>query len=185
AEPASSARQMSPRTLDSAMRKVAFALSAEAHGLLGQLLVPGATAQRAAYLDALLLRVVPFAVAAYQLRRIEIAVAVVDDRGRRSVLEFEISHVVARRRALGHELARHRAHAAHHAAPEQPHDIALVRALAVHHASCQAQLLRHSGPQHPVRGHPGEDAAELPDLPGHDDVTHGADGRIEALRMAA
>src|SRR5262249_12722592 len=62
---------------------------AEAHALLGVVGVDLATPQRGAYCDTLGVRIHAVADAPGELRRVEIAVAVVDDGRRRTVLEFE------------------------------------------------------------------------------------------------
>src|SRR5579885_811074 len=87
-----------------AVRELAFALPTKAHRLLRLLLVASPAAQRLPDGHTLLGRIVALSDAPRQLRGIEVAVAVVDDGGRRAVRELEIGGVVARGRPLRHPL---------------------------------------------------------------------------------
>src|ERR1051326_3855805 len=90
----------------------------------------------------------PLADPAEELRGVEEAVAAVDERRRHAVLEFQIADVATLVAARGVPDAGRRAHALHHAAPDNPHAVDVGRPLIQHDAVAHRELVLHARAVH-------------------------------------
>src|SRR5262245_12228305 len=96
-----------------------------------------------------------------QLRRVEKAIATVNQSRRRAVFELQITRVASFVLARFIPDARHGADAAHHAATDEPHDIDVMWSLVQDDTAAGGQLMPHPRPVHEFVVVPGIDHAKL------------------------